>query len=49
MTNYYLEHETSHYSLHSDRFGNFLLVRRSDLAEYYFQGDDAATWTPLWG
>ena len=40
----FLEHETSNYSLHSDYIGNFLLIRRSDLAEYYFQGDDAQLW-----
>jgi hypothetical protein len=39
-----LEHETSSYSLHSDRFGNFLLHRRSDGAEAYFEGDDALLW-----
>ena len=43
MTNF-LEHETSRYSLHSDRFGHFRLVRRADLAEQYFQGDDADLW-----
>jgi len=40
----YLEHETSSYSLHSDPFGNFLLHRRADGAECYFQGDDARLW-----
>lgn len=41
---FFLEHETSRYSLHSDRFGSFLLKRRSDGAECYFQGDDARLW-----
>jgi hypothetical protein len=44
MEKRYLEHETSAYSLHSDRFGNFLLHRRADGAECYFQGDDAQLW-----
>jgi hypothetical protein len=40
----YLEHETDHYSLYLDWFGNFLLTRRSDGYEGYFVGDDAKRW-----
>lgn len=40
----FLEHETSRYSLHFDRIGNFVLKRRSDGAEAFFQGDDAQLW-----
>jgi len=41
---WFLEHETARYSLKSDRHDFFLLHRRSDGAECYFQGDDANLW-----
>jgi hypothetical protein len=36
--------ETRRYSLWEDRIGHFKLVRLSDGAEAYFQGEDADLW-----
>ena len=39
-----MEWETENYTLDCDRFGNYVLTRKSDRASAYFQGDDAWAW-----
>jgi hypothetical protein len=40
----HVRHKTAAYTLGSDRLGNFFLLRHSDRAAMYFQGDDATLW-----
>lgn len=41
----YVRQETAAYRLESDRFGFFILTRKSDGKSAFFQGDDADLWS----